>query len=61
MIDEERRDRLMANARQHLQAAFEAVSAVSDMYWGSNKELVNIYMRIGALHNDVANFGIRLD
>lgn len=61
MIDEERRDRLMANARQHLQAAFEAVSAVSDMYWGSNKELVNIYMRIGALHNEVANFGITLD
>jgi len=61
MIDTERRDRLMAAARQHLQAAFEAVHEVSDMYWGNNKELSELYMRIGALHNDVANFGLNID
>ena len=61
MIDTERQDRLMAVARQHLQAAFEAVHEVSDMYWGNNKELTRIYMHIGALHNDVANFGLDIE
>ena len=60
MIDQERQDRLMAKARAHLQSAYEAVKEVSDMHWGSDHELQNIYMRIGALHNDVANYGIEL-
>lgn len=57
MIDMERQDRLMANARAHLQAAYEAVKEVSEMHWGSDKELEDLYMRAAALHNDVANYG----
>ena len=60
MIDQERQDRLMAKAREHLQAAYEAVKEVSDMHWGTDSELRNIYMLIGAVHNDVANYGIEL-
>jgi len=47
----------MANARAHLQAAFEAINEVSNMHWNSDKELENLMMRAGALHNDVANYG----
>lgn len=57
MIDMEKQDRLMANARAHLQAAFEAINEVSNMHWNSDKELENLMMRAGALHNDVANYG----
>lgn len=57
MIDMERQDCLMANARAHLQSAYEAIKEVSDMHWGSDKELENLYMRTGVLHNDVANYG----
>lgn len=57
MIDTEKQDRLMANARAHLQAAFEAINEVSNMHWNSDKELENLIMRTGALHNDVANYG----
>lgn len=57
MIDLEKRDRLMANARAHLQAAFEAINEVSNMHWNSDNELENLMMRAGALHNDVANYG----
>ena len=60
MIDQEKQDRLMAEARAHLQAAYEAVKEVSEMHWDSDHELENIYMRIGALHNDIANYGIEL-
>ena len=38
--------------------AFEAVKEVSDMYGGENADLVDLYMRIGCLHNEIANFGI---
>lgn len=27
------------------------------MHWNSDKELENLMMRAGALHNDVANYG----
>ena len=57
MIDIEKQNRLMANARAHLQAAFEAINEVSNMHWNSDKELENLMMRAGALHNDVANYG----
>ena len=57
MIDIEKQDRLMANARAHLQAAFEAINEVSNMHWNSDKTLENLMMRAGALHNDVANYG----
>ena len=57
MIDMEKQDRLMANARAHLQAAFEAINEVSNMHWNSDKTLENLMMRAGALHNDVANYG----
>ena len=53
----EKQDRLMANARAHLQAAFEAINEVSNMHWNSDKTLENLMMRAGALHNDVANYG----
>ena len=56
MIDIEKQNRLMANARAHLQAAFEAINEVSNMHWNSDKELENLMMRAGALHNDVANY-----
>ena len=49
MIDQEKQDKLMAKARAHLQAAYEAVKEVSEMHWDSDHELQNIYMRIGAL------------
>ena len=58
MIDRQKRGRLMATARQSLQNAFEAVKEVSDMYGGENADLVDLYMRIGCLHNEIANFGI---
>lgn len=60
VIDIKKRDRLMASARQHLQAAFEAVNDVSDMYGANDETLVDLYMRIGCLHNEVANYGIKL-
>lgn len=60
MIDMKRRDTLLANARQHLQAAFENLDAVSRMYWNHEPEIENLRMRVGSLHNDVANYGIVL-
>lgn len=36
----------------------KAVKEVSDMYGGENADLVDLYMRIGCLHNEIANFGI---
>ena len=60
MIDMERRDTLLANARQHLQAAFEDLDEVSRMYWNNEPEIENLRMRAGSLHNDVANYGIVL-
>lgn len=47
----------MAIARQHLQAAFEAVKAAADTKLSRDEKLEQLYMRIGALHNDVANYG----
>lgn len=47
----------MAIARQHLQAAFEAVKAAADAKPSRDEKLEQLYMHIGALHNDVANYG----
>lgn len=47
----------MAIARQHLQAAFEAVKAAADSKPSRDEKLEQLYMHIGALHNDVANYG----
>lgn len=47
----------MAIARQHLQAAFEAVKAAADAKPMRDEKLDQLYMHIGVLHNDVANYG----
>lgn len=47
MIDMERRDTLLANARQHLQAAFENLDEVSRMYWDNEPGIENLRMRAG--------------
>lgn len=47
----------MAIARRHLQAAFEAVKAAADTKPSRDEKLDQLYMHIGVLHNDVANYG----
>jgi len=56
-INQDKQDILLGRARQCLQDAFQYVKTVADMYDGKNEKLNHMYMLIGAVHNDVANFG----
>ena len=57
---EERDMKNMAEARQHLQKAFELVKQVADNHGGKVDKLNQMYMLIGSVHNDVSNYGIKL-
>ena len=56
-INQDKQDILLGRARQCLQDAFQYVKTVADMYDGKNEKLNQMYMLIGSVHNDVANFG----
>lgn len=56
-INQDKQDILLGRARQCLQDAFQYVKTVAEMYDGKNEKLNQMYMLIGSVHNDVANFG----
>ena len=56
-INQDKQDILLGRARQYLQDAFQCVKEVADMYDGKDEKLNQMYMLIGSVHNDVANFG----
>ena len=56
-INQDKQDILLGRARQYLEDALHCVKEVADMYDGKDEKLNQMYMLIGSVHNDVANFG----